>query len=54
MKDEKFFYDTAKANHKFLTGMMRPRSFKSPSRKVRQISWLLYSGLMETWMVVSK
>ena len=52
--EEEFFYDVAKANHRFLTEAIGPRSFKSSSRRARHISWLLYSGFMETWMIVSK
>jgi len=49
--NEKFFRDIAKRNHRFLKS--RPLSFKSDNLRSRQISWLLYIGLLETWTVIA-
>jgi len=53
MNNEKFFYEVAVENHKFLKAPY-PLSFHSTKPKDRRIAWLLYSGFMETWMIITR
>lgn len=54
MKNEKFFYDVAKANQE-LTGMqLGPLIDESMSSKDKHYTWLRFMGLIETWYTKEK
>lgn len=51
--EEIFRREVAKSNHKYLKiRHLMPLMLADP--KTKQVSWLLYIGLLETWIIISR